>query len=296
MAGILDRCAGYVMRGRQQAIVVGLLFAVMPLLGWISNVIISLVTLRKGAKEGAIVLLWISLPVIVVASLVSPWIALYDFVGGSLFVYLLALILRQTQSWKQVLEVGMFVGLLVIVLAHLLVPNVQALWIKQLAHYASMVKAQFHLTINLDQLPFFTKFATGFQVACLLLGILIDLILARSLQSMLYNPKQLRPELEAVRLSKWDVLALLVIMTLAGLQKLAVAQDVLPVVLLTFILAGLSVLHALMHQRNTFFKAWFLLFYILLIVFFPYLAALLVLVAIMDSCLDFRHRLLSKPD
>src|SRR5207244_4472322 len=122
---------------------------------------------------------------------------------------------------------------------------------------------------NTEQLQFFTKFATGFQVVFLWLGTLINLMLARSLQSMLYNPGKLFPELEAVRLSKWDGLIFLVI-AVASLQKIAIAQDALPVVLLTFLLAGLSVLHAVARLRNGFFKGWFLILYGLLVVFFPY--------------------------
>jgi hypothetical protein len=295
MTRVLYRWTNYVMKGRQQAIIAGLLFTVVPLFGWISNVIISLVTLRKGAKEGAIVALWVILPVVVAASLGNPWIVLYNIVGGSLFVYLLSLVLRQTQSWKKVLEVGIFLGLLVVLLVHLLIPDVQALWVKQLTHYALMIKTQFNFTVDTNQLQLFTKFATGFQVALLSLGALVNLIFARGLQSILYNPGQLRPEIEAVRLSQLDALVLLVI-AIAGLQKFALAQDALPVILLAFILAGLSVLHALAHLKDRLFKGWFLLFYGLLIVFFPYLAILLVVVAITDSYLDFRHRLLRKSD
>jgi hypothetical protein len=293
MAGFLHRCTNYVMRGRQQAIIVGLLFTIIPLLGWVSNVIISLVTLRKGAKEGGIVLLWVILPIVVVAALGNPWIALFDIVGGSLFVYLLALALRQTQSWKRVLEIGIIVGLSAVLLAHLLIPQIDVVWTKQLEHYTVLIKDQLNFTINTQQFQFFVKFATGFQVAVLWLGVLIDLVLARGLQSMLYNPGQLRPELEAVRLNKADALVFLFI-AIASLQKFALAQDALPVVTLAFILAGLSVLHVIVRQKNIDFKGWFLLVYGLLIVFFPYMAALLVVIALMDTCVDFRRRLLLK--
>ena len=293
MAGFLHRCASYVMRGRQQAIIIGLLFTMIPLLGWVSNVIIALVTLRKGAKEGCIVLLWVILPVVVIAALGNPWIALYNIVGGSLFGFLLALILRQTQSWQKVLEAGMLIGLLAVLVVHLVKPDINAVWLTQLGHYAVLLKEQLSFSVNTEQLQLFTKFATGFQVAFLWLGVLINLILARGLQSMLYNPGRLSPELEAVRLSKWDGLVLLVIV-IASLQKIAMAQDALPVVLLTFLLAGLSVLHAVIRLRNGFFKGWFLVFYGLLVVFFPYIAALLVFIALADSYLDFRHRVLPK--
>lgn len=293
MLGFLQRCASYVMRGRQQAIIIGLLFTMVPLLGWVSNVIIALVTLRKGAKEGGIVLLWVILPVVVIAALANPWIALYNIIGGSLLGFLLALILRQTQSWRKVLEAVMLLGLLAVLLVHLIRPDINAVWLKQLGHYAVLLKNQLNVAVNTEQLQHFTQFATGFQVAFLLLGVLINLMLARGLQSMLYNPSRLSPELEAVRLSKWDGVVLLVI-AVASFQEIALAQDALPVVLLTFLLAGLSVLHAVIRKRNGFFKGWFLVFYFLLIVFFPYMAALLVLVALADSYLDFRHRVLPK--
>jgi hypothetical protein len=292
MAGFLHRSASYVMRGRQQAIIIGLLFTILPLLGWVSNVIIALVTLRKGAKEGAIVLLWVILPVVVVASLGNPWIALYNIVGGSLFGYLLACILGQTQSWQRVLEVSLFLGLIAVLLIHLFIPDVNGWWVKQLSHYALLIKEQFNFTINTERLQFFTKFASGFQVAFLTLGVLTNLVLARGLQSMLYNPGQLRPELETVRLSKWDALVLLGIV-IASLQKFALAQDAMPIALMVFILAGLSVMHAMIRcLKNNFSKAWFLLFYGLLVVFFPYVAALLVLIALVDSCFNLRLRVL----
>lgn len=293
MAGFVHRCTSYVMRGRQQAIIVGLFFTIMPLLGWVSNVIISLVTLRKGAKEGGIVLLWVNLPVVVVAALGNPWVVLFNIIGGSLFGYLLALVLRQTQSWKKVLEVGIIVGLLAVLLTHLLVPHIDVVWAKQLEHYIALIKDQLNFTINTQQLQFFVKFATGFQVAFLWLGVVINLVLARGLQSMLYNPGQLRPELEAVRLSKADALVFLFI-AIASLQKFVLAQDALPVIALAFILAGLSVLHVIVRQKNFDFKGWFLIVCGLLIVFFPYMAALLIVIALMDTCVNFRRRILLK--
>lgn len=288
MAGFLHRCASYVMRGRQQAIIVGLLFTVLPLLGWVSNVIIALVTLRKGAKEGAIVLLWVILPVVVVAGLGNPWIALYNILGGSLFGYLLACVLQQTQRWRSVLEAAVFLGLIAVILVHLLVPDVHGWWVKQLSHYALLLKEQFNFIVNTDRLQLFIKFATGFQVAFLSFGVLINLVLARSLQSMLYNPGALRSELESVRLSKWDALLLLGISS-ASLEKIPLAQDAVAIVLLAFVLAGLSAVHATIRLKNSFFKGWFLIFYSLLVVFFPYVSALLIIIALADSCFDFRQ-------
>lgn len=289
MVGMLHRFASYVMRGRRQAVIVGLLFTILPLFGWVSNVIVSLVTLRKGAKEGAIVLLWIILPAVVVASLGNRLIILYGIIGGSLFTYVLALVLRQTQSWKAVLTASLLLGLLAVLLAHAWIPNITEVWVNQFGHYALMVKNQFNVVVDTARLQFFAKFATGFQVAFITLSGLINLILARGFQSMLYNPGQLRPELKTVRLSLWEVLILLLI-GLSSFLGIVMAQDAISVVGLIFILAGLSVVHALADLRNVANK-WIFLFYVLLVVFFPYVAAALVIFAVIDSMFNLRYRL-----
>lgn len=287
--GMLHRFASYVIRGRRQAVIVGLLFTILPLFGWVSNVIVSLVTLRKGAKEGAIVLLWIILPAVVVASLGNRLIILYGIIGGSLFTYVLALVLRQTQSWKAVLTASLLIGLLAVLLVHAWISNITEVWINQFGHYALMVKNQFNVVVDTARLQFFAKFATGFQVVFITLSGLINLILARGFQSMLYNPGQLRPELKTVRLSLWEVLILLVIGLLSFLG-IVMAQDAISVVGLIFILAGLSVVHALADLRNVANK-WIFLFYVLLVFFFPYVAAALVIFAVIDSVFNLRYRL-----
>lgn len=65
--GLGRRIAEYVMRGRRQAVVMALIpalvaYVAIPLLISLSIVIVCLVTLRKGAKEGLIVLLSVFVP------------------------------------------------------------------------------------------------------------------------------------------------------------------------------------------------------------------------------------------
>ena len=286
---MLQRFASYVMRGRRQAVIVGLLFTILPLFGWVSNVIVSLVTLRKGAKEGAIVLLWVILPAVVVAGLGNRLIILYGIIGGSLFTYVLALVLRQTQSWKAVLTASLLLGLLAVLLVHAWIPNITEVWVNQFDHYAVLIKNQFNIMVNTARLQLFAKFVTGFQVAFITLSVLINLILARGFQSMLYNPGQLRPELKNVRLSPWEVLVFLLI-GISSFLGVAMAQDALPVIGLIFVLAGISVFHAMADLKNVANK-WIFLFYVLLAVFFPYVAIVLIVFAIVDSLFNLRFRL-----
>ena len=87
------------MRTRMHAIATSMIAAVVPFLGWLSTVIVTLVCLRQGAAAGGFVLLWTLLPVGVGLYLVgdpSPLIAL-------LSTFVLATLLRQTMSWELVL-------------------------------------------------------------------------------------------------------------------------------------------------------------------------------------------------
>jgi uncharacterized protein YybS (DUF2232 family) len=64
----------------------------------------------------------------------------------------------------------------------------------------------------------------------------------------------------------------------------------LPVILLPFIVAGLSLLHAMMANKKG-ANALLAGTYCLLFLLFPYVAGLLALLGFADSCYDFRRRI-----
>ena len=197
------RLAQYVLRGRIQAITVGVLFSVLPLATWIANVIVALVTLRLGPKEGGIVLLWVMLPSVILASAGSPLLWLYSIVGNHLLGYVLALVLYRAASWSLILETLLVLGLSTVMAVHWIVPNIHELWLNQLIQQVSLIKEQFGFQVPAAEFKFFARIITGFQVALLFLGGLWNLWVARWLQASLYNPGQLYPELAIIRLNKW---------------------------------------------------------------------------------------------
>ena len=82
-------------------------------------------------------------------------------------------------------------------------------------------------------------------------------------------------------------------MLLGCLSGMTSALDSLPVILLPFVLAALSLIHNCMAVVKA-AKWWLISFYGLLVLFLPYLIILLVLVAIMDCCLNVRQRIFIK--
>ena len=84
------------MRGRTYAIGLSMAGAVLPLLTWVSASIISLVVLRKGAIDGAIVLLWTMLPLGVTVYFIGDPSSTTVAVGAAILAY----VLRITVSWE----------------------------------------------------------------------------------------------------------------------------------------------------------------------------------------------------
>lgn len=285
----------YVMKGRLQAIITGIIFTMTPFLGWVSYVIIGLLTLRKGVKEGLIALLWMSLPIVVAAGVgvISPGMAVSNLVGGSVLTFLFACALRQTQSWKFTLEVGLVLGLLLVGILHAWIPDMVAFWSARLTQYLSRLKSQFGVSLNDKQLNLFSHFASGIQYGFFWISALLNLVIARALQSSLYHPGQFTTEFESIRLSSWSAFLFLVV-AVASAQKIAIAQDILPIIGLFFVLAGLSFFHAWARVRWHFSTITFFVFYLLLMIFFLHIASVLALLALTDTFFNLRQYIIKK--
>lgn len=288
--------AEYVMRGRQQAILMALLFSILPLFSWVADVIVIFITLRKGAKEGLIVLLWSILPLLVLAWH-YPEILLYRVLAGTILVYLLALILRKTNAWLIVLYVMSLIGFVGVIAAHIAEPAITDIWHKQLLANFSQLQTQLDLSLGTETLELiaqnFAKVATGIQIGFILIGNLIALIFARWWQALLYNPGGLTMELRNIRITLPAIIVLTVLMLMALAADSALALDILPIAVLPFLVTGLSLLHAVVAVTQV-SKYWLVVFYTLWLVLFPYMTALLVLATLADYWWNFRQRLQNK--
>ena len=94
----MRKLAQYAMRGTKQATIVAVLFAIIPVLFWISAALVALVILRKGYRDGAQVFMWSLLPAIAWWSNGDPTPAL-TLIGAAG----LASVLRYSASWAYVL-------------------------------------------------------------------------------------------------------------------------------------------------------------------------------------------------
>jgi hypothetical protein len=285
----------YLLKQRRNAIGVALLCALLPFVGfptfWISILLLGLVTLYKGGKEGFWVLLWVALPGLAWGFIGDPSLIVGVIALRAVIVWLLALILRRTASWAVILQCAALLGIISIIGLHMVIPDVAVWWSQELTTYWDSIAAPLHLANDSAQaqqfLQFAAQFATGALAVALLVMDLALLLFARTWQAVLFNPGGLAKELLQVRMS-YTASALLLITVFAACFGSALALDVLPVVILPFTLAGLSLVHAQLKYKPELKLPLLMGLYFALILFLPYVAILLAFAAIIDSGYDFR--------
>lgn len=272
---MLRGLAEFVMAGRRQAVLAIVLLGLPPLVNMLTPALVAMVGMRKGMTAGSAMLLWALLPT-------GFWLLLGDaFPLLLLFgVFVLAAVLRSTESWQNVLLAGIGVGAMFEFYLRMQ-PVVLDLVFEQLELY---VRANNLEGVRLDELrevmtTVISAFYMALSVALLMLG--------RSMQAMLYNPGGFREEFHALRIGQTTTLALvgmiLLVNVVEGLPEAWIFYLAAP-----FAFAGLALAHALVAWKNA-SVFWLVAMYMLLI--FPTMMYLLILVAIVDSWYDFRGRL-----
>lgn len=196
---VIQRFGNYVLSGRKEAAMMALIWALVPIMGWVGTVIMLLVTLRKGSFEGFLVLLWITLPSVVFALMGYKLQFVYGVLCGSLVSWMLAVVLRETQSWVSLLQVGALLGMIVVVAVHGVMPDINGYWTHLLTNYYTNAKAHLALQITAADLKslivILAKLATGIQAVILLFIAIFNILIARWWQATLYNQGGLSKEL-----------------------------------------------------------------------------------------------------
>jgi len=293
---MLQKIGLYLTGSRVNVIWITLLFALLPFVGlptnWINILLIGLITLRSGAKEGLFVLGWAALPALALCFINQPELLLGFILLRAVVVWGLALVLRNTVSWVMTLQCAAIVGIVCVTITHIIVPSIGAWWLQQFAVFLNNAGGSLQLATTSPQqsqllLEYMSQFATGILVVSFLVCDLFLLMLARGWQAVLVNPKGLSKELLQLRMGHIASLGFLLCSLMVSLAW-PLALDIYPVVLLPFVLAGLSLIHAKLAQKKEIKFPVLIGLYIALVLFLPYMAISLALLAIVDSWYDFR--------
>lgn len=304
--------AAYIMRGRSQAMfvtaacgIVSLLifpfaFPVVFLLGQVSAACVALVTLRRGALDGAII--------IAGATLISGGLAAVSASDTNMAVtflvmytlafwwpvWLVGLVLRYTRAMEMALVSASVLGIVIVVSMHLYIGDVTAWWTQLLSkafepvlQSSKMSAQEAHRLIEAA-----AKQMTGSMAAGFMLGVMTSLFLARWWQALLYYPGGFRKEFHAMRLGR-QVAIVSVIVAIAGflpLEKIAdVSHDIFIVVIAAYMLHGLSLVHNVVSTLGM-HTAWLVVVYLMML-FLPPVRILMAAAGFADSWVDLRTRI-----
>lgn len=277
--------AEFILRGRTQAILVAMLTAAVPFLFWVSAATVGLITLRKGSQAGLGLLLWAALPAL------GWWITQQNpmVLVVLIMTWGMALVLRQTVSWRHALVGGVALAALASMLLPVLLPEffqqlLQALKEAYRVLLPELVEQQG------DRLePTLFAFASGSMAALYQLLATLCLMLARHWQAMLFNPGGFRQEFQELRLSvPYAVLAVLIL--LFGPRLSLELLAILPAILVPVLIAGFALVHGTVAKRKLGVH-WLIAFYGVTIFLGPSTLLLLMAVAIIDSWVNFRGRI-----
>ncbi len=287
-----------------------LYYTFIPVIGIIGILYAAFITLVKGVVEGAIFTLASILPYIITFAITgtnestSPSLVAWAAVGvailSNVLTWIFAVMLRRKTSWSLILQIAALVGVLVISVIHLIYPGVTDWWGVELQSYYKQAASvttgvlksgpSIPTDAQLEAISATKQYATGLMVAAILFNALLQLIVARWWQALIYNPGSLRRELHNIRLSTLAGLLFLVSFVLSYLGN-SVVLDIMPVLYILFGAAGLSLIHyffGLIRSPTKWF--WLSVFYIALIIALPTSLFLISILALLDVWFDVRKR------
>lgn len=270
--------ASFIMRGRVQATLVVVISAVLPLLFWLSAAAGSLVFLRRGFKDASSVIAWGLLPGVAMWVFGEP---------STLLVFLgtlgLAALLRAEHSWARILLSSIVLALLYSLVLDVVLRDT----FEVLAQALEKALPQFE---GKPVLPgeLIGPLLIASSAVMLQLFSVLALMLARYWQAALYNPGGFGREFRELRLPKVPMLALVSLMVLGpflGPQFIVLASASS----LVLLLAAIALVHGLVAQRRI-AGFWLVGLYVTLPLLMQLMYPLLVVLAIVDSLIDFRGR------
>lgn len=303
--GLMRGLASFVMRGRGQATLVvataAVLSALVPPVSWLSSGALVLVTLRKGSREGLLILLLASVGAGVLSFLTlgSPLPALSFALVLWLPVVVIAVTLRVTVSLGAAMAVAGVIGLVAVVLVHLLLGDPGPWWVATLGPMIEPalqgVDGQ-QATAVRESIDAASGYLTGLMVAAGLFNLVLGLVIGRLWQAGLYNPGGFRSEFHALRLPR--TAAVVAIALFAAVLLLGgapgVVTDMAAVTVVPCTLAGLALVHGLVGGRRGGI-AWLVGLYLLLVLMLPETSIALAAVGLANAWFGLVERYGVKP-
>jgi hypothetical protein len=302
---MLRGIADFAMKGRWQAAFAAALLSVaamlLPPLNYLASGVIVLATLRVGPKEGLRVMAATLVVFAIVAGLLlgQVWIAAALLLTSWLPAYLVTLVLGYTRSLERALLAAAGAGILVVLIAHIFLPNPALWWQEMLTPFVQLLSEQSGWQLNAaDTQNFLVQMAgmmTGLIAAAVSVNIILGILIGRAWQSALYNEGAFGSEFTQITLGKTLAILTAVLMALSLTpiaSSLMLLIDCLPVLLVLFAIQGIAVAHAIVRAKHK-SVAWLVVMYVLMVLMLPQMLILTATLGVLEQWFNFRKRALA---
>lgn len=277
--------ANFILRGRVQALAVAFIGSFFPL---ISSATIALVSLCKGAKEGLLLFLWLSLILVLIqqASTDNPLLAAVSIASLGIMV-IAAKVHRHLASWQWTLLATIAISVACAFSFGLLMGSeVTAFLTTVEAMFAAINSKQQDAQISLDLTE---SMLLGIVATLLAIGSIMSLMLARWWQAGIYNPGGFQKEFHSFKIEA-KVAVILVAVLLAGQFMSKSSQIWSDLAALPLLIAGIALVHfavKLLDQG----RQWLAFLYVGIILAGKPVTVILLVLGLTDSLIDLRSRL-----
>jgi uncharacterized membrane protein YobD (UPF0266 family) len=281
----LKALAEFILRGRLQALIVALIGSFFPL---ISTSAVALVSLCKGAKEGTLLFLWVSLALVLLQQFGSenPLLTAVSIVSLGIMV-LAAEVHRVMASWQWTLLAIVVVAVVSAQGFAILMGSSVTSLVATAQDLLNAVKSQgqdAQTSIALSE-----SMLLGLVATILAIGSIISMMLARWWQAGVQNPGGFQKEFHGFSIDA-KIAVILIVILVVGQFLSQSAQIWVDIAALPLIIAGIALVHfavKLFGQGGQ----WLAFLYVGMIMVGKPVTLLLVVLGLTDSLIDLRSRL-----
>ncbi|WP_245624629.1 hypothetical protein [Marinomonas fungiae] len=268
------------------AILVVALCSIIPMMFWLGAAVLGLVVLRKGVKDGIPVIAWGGLPALVL------WVIQGDATAFMVLIdtFILAYVLREKVSWAWV----MLGASLLAVLSSLIQPLLMADLLDMVADLIQQILSSSEEGVTIPSKEDIIQQAVIAMSVVQAYIAVAALFLARRWQARLYNPGGLKKEFNEFRLPL-SVALILGAMVLVG-ESLGGGFEVLSrAAVPALVIPGLALVHGILALKKIGMVGLVVFYLIGILVLSVYFANILIFLAVVDSFVNIRGRMSSKP-
>ena len=285
----------FIVRSRAHAISVAVIGILVPPFSILTGAIIGLTILRYRLVDGALVLAVSTVALGLVAGAFQPAVNFILFIG--LPVFLLAQLLRQTESQGIALSAAGAMSALALTGIHLLMADPVAWWAAQFERSVGRPIRESNPDFSPEMLERFDEVMAVMSlpiatVASAMLTAMLTLWLARWMHASLDNPGGFGKEFRALRLDRrvaYVAVALSLLSVLAAQFAHGLFLGLLVLLINMYTIQGIALVHAVVHKRSA-SVAWLVAMYVAIVMLQPAASLGLALTGFSDAWFDFRRR------